>query len=404
MDKGRKQVVMLYVATFLGAILNFVASKVNTDYLSPADYGDVRYVLNIIQMLSWLVLFGWFMSGSRLLALSNDARYSARIRGALVVYLGIAILLLAFTTFLTGLFHAGKPIIRLLFICSIPVCAYPLLTNYLNTTAQGDNHIGRLALSRVLPVMCYIPCALFIYRHYGADSRSVLWLHWGICTFVLLMIVISTRPVFHDLKPVFQSVRKENQSYGKELYWGSLAMVATNYLAGVTLGWFNDDNTNVGFYTLALSFSQPLSYLPSIVGTTYFKRFATESHIPRNVLYMTLFLSVLTCIGFVILVKPVMSLYNPSYGIVAKYAAFLAVGFSIHGIGDMIVRFLGSHGHGKSIKYSSFACGAVKAMGSFLFVWLWDVNGAILTCIVSSVLYTALLWFYYNRAVKSNQL
>ena len=404
MEKGKKQVIYLYVATFLGAILNFVASKINTDYLSPADYGDVRYVLNAIQMVSWVVLFGWFMSGSRLLALSNDARYSARIRGALVVYLGIAIMLLALCTLVIGLFHFGKPEIMTLFLCSIPVCIYPLLTNYMNTTAQGDNHIGRLALARSLPVLCYIPCALFIYSRYGADSKSVLWLHWGICSLVLVLIISSTRPVFRELKPIFETVRTENQSYGKQLYWGSLAMVATNYFAGVTLGWFNDDNTNVGFYTLALSFAQPLSYLPGIIGTTYFKRFVNESRIPRNVLIATILLSVLTCLGFVVLVKPVMSLYNESYGIVARYAAFLAVGFSVHGIGDMINRYLGSHGLGKSIRNSSFACGIVKVIGSFLFVWLWTVNGAILTCIASSVVYTILLWYYYNRMAKSKQL
>lgn len=403
-DNGKKQVVVLYVATFVGVILNFVASKINTDNLSPSDYGDVRYVLNAIQMISWLVLFGWFMSGSRLLALSNDGKYSARIRGAMVTYLGIAMLLLALVTCVAGIVHIGKPAIMTLFFCAIPVCIYPLLTNYMNTTAQGDNHIGRLALARALPVLCYIPCALLIYRHYGADSKTVLWLHWGICSVVLLIIIASTKPRFHELKPIFESVRKENQSYGKQLYWGSLAMVATTYLAGVTLGWFNEDNTNVGFFTLALSFAQPLSYLPGIVGTAYFKRFVNESRIPRNVLYATILLSVITCVGFVVLVKPVFSLYNESYGIVAKYAAILAVGFSIHGIGDMINRYLGSHGLGKSIRNSSFACGAVKVLGSFLFVWLWNVNGAILTCIVSSTVYTLLLWFYYKRAVKSGQL
>ena len=89
---------MLYVATFLGAILNFVASKINTDFLSPDEYGDVKYVLNIIQLVSWVVLFGWFLSGSRLLALSDDRESSARIRGALVSFLGLAMLLLMTAT------------------------------------------------------------------------------------------------------------------------------------------------------------------------------------------------------------------------------------------------------------------------------------------------------------------
>jgi len=401
MSKNRRQVLMLYAATFVGAVLNFVASKVNTDVLDTVSYGNVRYVMNIIQLLSWVVLFGWFMSGSRLLALSDDRRRSARVRGALVVCLGMAALLLAGGTAVAGVLHGAKPELRTLFFCSLPVCFYPLLTNYMNTTAQGDNHIGRLALARMLPVLCFIPVALVVYRRFGADSRTVLWLHWGICSAVLAAIVVSTRPSFHDLRPVFADLRQENRSYGIHLYLGSLAMVATNYLPGVTLGIFGDDNAGVGFFTLALSLAQPISYLPGIVGTTFFKQFVHEPCIPRRVMGVTLGITLLSCIGFVVLIGPVVSLYNAEYRVVAPYAAWLAVGFSVHGIGDMVNRYLGSHGQGRSIRDSSFACGAVKIVGSVLLVWLWDVKGAILTAILSSAVYAASLYLKYRRFVRS---
>ena len=391
---------MLYVATFMSTILNFVASKVNTDYLSPADYGNVRYVFNIIQLFSWVVLFGWFMSGSRLLALSDNRKYSARIRGALIILLIAASVMLMIITSVSGLIHTGNNTIRTLFYCAIPVCMYPLLTNYINTTAQGDNHIGRLALARLLPVLCYIPLALLVYGRYGADSRTVIWMHWGVCAAVIIIIIISTRPSFHDLRPVFRSLGEENRSYGIQLYWGSLAMVATNYLAGVVLGFMDLDKSNVGFYTLALSFAQPLSYLPAIVGTTFFKRFAQEERISNKVFAVTIAITVVTCIGFIVLVHPVMSLYNESYGVVARYASFLAIGFSMHGVGDMINRYLGSHGQGRSIRNSSFLCGAVKITGSFVLVWLWSVNGAILTMILSSAVYALSLYIEYRIYVK----
>ena len=159
MSKNRRQVMMLYAATFMGAVLNFVASKVNTDVLDTVSYGNVRYVMNIIQLLSWVVLFGWYMSGSRLLALSNDRVRSARIRGMLIGCLGLSATLLLIGTASAGLLHGAKPELRTLFFCSLPVSFYPLLTNYMNTTAQGDNHIGRLAMARMLPVLCFIPLA-----------------------------------------------------------------------------------------------------------------------------------------------------------------------------------------------------------------------------------------------------
>jgi len=400
MSKNRQQVMVLYAATFVGAVLNFVASKVNTDVLDTVAYGNVRYVMNIVQLLSWVVLFGWFMSGSRLLALSDDPKRSARLRGMLICYLGVAAALLVAGTAVAGLLHTGE--LRALFVCALPVCLYPLLTNYMNTTAQGDNHIFRLALARVLPVMCFIPVALLVYPRYGADSRMVLWLQWGICSAVLVGIVVSTRPSFRGIRPLFGELKQENRTYGIHLYLGSLAMVATNYLSGVTLGIFNDDNANVGFFTLALSLAQPISYLPGIVGTTFFKQFVHEPCIPRRVMLVTLAITVLSCLGFIVLIGPIVSLYDESYHVVARYAAWLAVGFSLHGAGDMINRYLGSHGQGRSIRDSSFACGAVKIVGSVLLVWLWNVEGAVLTAILSSAVYTVTLYGKYRKFVASN--
>ncbi len=400
MEKKIRQVVLLYSATFIGAVLNFIASKVNTDFLTPSEYGDVRYVLNFIQLISWVVLFGWFMSGSRLLALSDHKSNSARIRGALIICLAVSAVMLMLSTLVVGLFHRDNPELRHLFFIAMPVAVYPLLTNYMNTTAQGDNHIGRLALARVLPVLCYIPVALMLYRLYGADSKMVILLHWGVCSIVMMLIVISTGPSFKRLKPHFAALNEENKRYGIKLYWGSLAMVATNYLAGVTLGWFNEDNSNVGFYTLALSLAQPLSYLPGIVGTTYFRHFTHESCIPGKVFVYTLIITLVSCLGFILLIGPVVSLYDNSYGIVARYASLLAVGFSIHGIGDMINRYLGSHGQGITIRNCSFACGAVKIAGSLLFVWLWNVNGAVLTLIISSMVYSLSLYIGYRSFIK----
>ena len=400
MSKGLRQVLMLYAATFLGAVLNFIASKINTDALNTVEYGNVRFVMNIIQLLSWVVLFGWFMSGSRLLALSNDKKRSARIRGAMIVFLLVAVFLLMLLTSSVGLCYVNRPELKLLFFCSLPVCLYPLLTNYMNTTAQGDNHIVRLSLARVLPVFCFIIVALLVYPRLDAvDSKTVLYLHWGVCSLVLVGIIISTKPSFRSLKPVFADLQKENKEYGIQLYWGSLAMVATNYLSGVTLGLFNSDNANVGFFTLGLSLAQPISYLPGIVGTTFFKRFVHEQRIPSKVFLLTIAMTALSCFGFILLIDPVVSLYDSSYFVVGSYAKWMAVGFSIHGIGDMINRFLGSHGQGRDIRNSSFACGSVKIIGSVLFVWLWNVSGAILTVLLSSFVYAISL--YYNYCLQN---
>ena len=106
--KGKKQVVVLYASTVLGVLVGIVNSIINTRFLEPTDYGDVRYVQNIINFIASLLLFGYFWSGSRLLALSKSEEYSRRIRGCLFVILGIATLVLIISTAICFLLHNGQ--------------------------------------------------------------------------------------------------------------------------------------------------------------------------------------------------------------------------------------------------------------------------------------------------------
>ena len=399
-SKHNVQVIYLYASTLLGSLLGFATSIVNTHFLSEADYGDVRYVQNLISFLASLLLFGYFLSGSRLLALSREENQSRNIRGVMVLILLLCTVLLVLGTLIIGVFHRNL-MVRHLFFISLPVCFYPLLTNYINTTAQGDNHIGRLAVSRVLPALLYVPIAYVIYRNFEATSTLMVLLQWGVYCAVLIAIVISTRPAFRELKRVFAALQTENRSYGIHLYYGSLAMVATNYLAGVTLGIFNEDNVNVGFYTLALTLTTPLSYLPGIIGTAYFKQFVNEPRIPSKVFKGTLLITILSSLCFIAFIRLVVDwMYPESYAIVGGYASWMAIGFSVHGLGDMVNRFLGSHGEGRSIRNSSYACGVFKIFGFIVLVWLWDIKGALITNVVSSCVYCLGLYYYYRKLMK----
>lgn len=321
----------------------------------------------------------------------------------IVILGGALVVLIAGILICTGLqFAQGKDHIAHLFLLSVPVCAYPLFLNYVNTTDMGDNHIKRLAAARLLPNLSYIPIAYLLYSQSGATSSRMILLQWGLASLILCLIILSTRPRFKRLSPIFRTLNKENKSYGLQLYYGSLAMVATNYIAGITLSLFGTDNTTVGFFTLALTITTPLQMLPAIIGTAYFKQFATQPRIPHKVFQNTILLASATCILFILLIKPLVSfLYSEPYSIVSTYASWMAVGFSIHGVGDMINRYLGSHGQGKVIRNSSYFCGAIKISGYILFVYLWGINGALLTNVLSSGVYFITLFIYYTRFIKN---
>lgn len=401
LSKQKKQVLLLYSTTIVGVLLGVISSIVNTRFITPDIYGDVRYVQNILNFSSSLLLFGFFQSGSRLLAIAKDKEESSQIKGCLVIILMITALIQMAICFGCSVFNLEKDNISYLFLLSIPVCYSPLLLNYMNTTAQGDNQIGKLALARLIPALIYVPTAYVIYRFTGANASKMILLQWGCATIVLTIIIISTRPSFTKLKENWVKVKQENKVYGSQLYIGSLVMVATNYIAGITLGMFNSNNTEVGFYTLALTITTPLSTLPAIIGTTYFKRFATQPKIPSNVLKATLLLTISSCVLFILIIKPLVEiLYPTTYASVGTYAIILSIGFSMHGFGDMINRYLGSHSQGKSIRNASIANGIFKIFGFTGLVYLFDIYGALSTIIICDAIYLAILLYYYKKFIS----
>jgi O-antigen/teichoic acid export membrane protein len=232
----------------------------------------------------------------------------------------------------------------------------------------------------------------------------MILLQWGIYSLIYIVIIISTRPLFRQLTPIWESVHQENKRYGIQLYIGSLVMVATNYLAGISLGYFNENNSEVGFYTLALTVTTPLSALPAIVGTAYFKKFATQPCIPTKVIVSTVLMTAFTCICFLLLIHPVVTyFYTDRYAIVGTYASFLSVGFCIQGLGDMFNRYLCSHGQGVSVRNASIANGVFKIFGYTVLVAMFNTNGAIATTIICDVIYFSCLMYYYVRFVKEGK-
>lgn len=404
LSKATKQVVLLYASTLLGTLFGVIASIINTRSLDPVAYGDVRYIQNIIQFIASLLLFGYFLSGSRLLALSSSEYESRQVRGCMVVILLGAAGIMLLSMLVCAMVHMNRPHIAKLFLISLPVCVYPLLSNYLNTTAQGDNHIVRLSVVRLLPIALYIPIAYWIYSVYGATTSRMVLLQWGLYSLVLVLVTISTKPLFQNLKGTFKRLNTENKAYGFQLYLGSLVMVATNYLAGISLGIFNADNVEVGYYTLALTVTAPLGMLPSIIGTTYFKEFAKLDHIPARVMRNTFWMTLGSCLVFVLLIKHiVVFLYTEDYLLVGTYASWLACGVCIHGFGDMLNRYLGSHGRGKEIRNASIANGIFKIFGYTLLVYLWNTPGALFTTILCDVIYSACIVYYYMRFVNEKR-
>lgn len=404
LSKSKIQVLYLYVSTLVGVILGVLISIINTRYLDPVDYGDVHYVQNIINFFSGLMLFGYFVSGCRLLAIAKDKKEANEIKGAMTLILGVTVIAMMVIMVICGVIHTyilHKPFAHL-FYYVIPFSGYALCLNYINTSSQGDNSIGMIALARLLPSVIYLASIAIVFKTFGATSTMALLLNTGISFVFLVFLILHNHPSFHNFKESWRKLQEENKKYGFHVYLGSISNVSVQYVAGVTLGLFAVNNVNVGYYSLALTATGPLMMLPNVIGTTYFKRFATQSLIERKVLIGTLAMSIVTLIGFVILIYPVVGfLFNEKYQSVALYASFLAFASTAHGLGDVFNRFIGAHGYGKYLRNGAFISGGVALVGYTLGVWFWGINGAIATRIAFSLTYLLMMFKYYIKVKKS---
>ena len=404
LEKTARQTLLLYASTLLSVLLGIACSILNTRSLPPAEYGDVRYVQNILNLFSCVLFFGVFFAGSRMLAVSQDRNSSSGIRGTLILFLGaLSLVAVLFTVTLAYIPHNAK--IRSLLLFSSLVSMQPLLASYTDNVFIGDNHIGRLSLARVLPKVLYVVIAFFCFREFGATSTSMMLLQWGLYVVIFLILIFSTSPSFGNIRENARQLFKENKEYGNKIYIGTIVSVATNYLAGVTLGMVNSDNTMVGFYTLALTVTYPLSTLPAIVGSSFFKRFASESRISGKVMLWTASLTLLTMVAFVFLIKPVVILfYTEQYKEVAVLSQWMSLSFCLHGFGDFLKGFLTSHAQGSIIMKSCSAAGAIKLVGYLVLVYFFNTAGALVTLIVSEMIYCGLLALGYRRYVNSNNV
>ena len=399
-NKKYIQIIVLYSSTLLGVPLSIAVSILNTRNLTTIQFGDVKYVTNIMMFISGLLMFGFFVSGCRLIAISKSKENIRKLKGVMVLILLFSILLMSIIFLFVSYIHYKwiDPNLYKLFLVGLPVSSAPLLLSYINTTAQGDNKILSISLSRLLPSLTYLIIGFIIFRYFKATTSLVLCLQNGLAVVVLAIIIYYSSPSFKNLGVSIKKIIVENKKYGFQVYIGSIAGVSLGYLAGITLGWFNNDNTLVGFYTLALTIAMPLSMLPSIVGTTYYRQFATENFINKKINLGTIGISLISLILFVLLIQPIVHiLYPKDYAQVGYYSALLAIGMSFHGMGDMYNRFLAAHGQGKALRNGAFVCGIILVVGNIVLVYYYGIYGAIATKILSSLGYFASMYYFYIR-------
>jgi O-antigen/teichoic acid export membrane protein len=395
-NKRVRQVLVLYSGTILQTILGFGTSIILARSLKPEQYGNYSYLFNLISLFLLLASVGHFVSTSMMLARTENEMEKNNLLGAsLVVTLFISCLFAAAIfvfSYFQDIFFKEK-LGHTIRILSFTLVLFPLQV-YLENVFLGLNKMRSLAILRTVPKALFLGALLLLIYFQKANYLSAFVFMLLTSYFVYVTQTISIRPKFKQLKDMIGRMSQENKKYGFHVYVGSLFNVATTYLATLSISYFYN-NTDLGFYNLALGIATPLMLLPNSVAASFFKDFANVDRIPVNVLKYTLIISLVTyAIYALILKKAVVLIYSKEYLSSVPLAYILGIAMIIHGFGDIFNRFLCAKAKGKEVRNGAMIAGVINIFAFLVLVPMLSNLGAALSRLLVSSVYCGSMYWY----------
>ncbi|WP_127019338.1 lipopolysaccharide biosynthesis protein [Flagellimonas beolgyonensis] len=400
-----RKVIVMYGASFLSIPLNVLVSILNTSLLGPKLFGDFKFIETVARFIASLTSVGLFISISRLVAINSDDTKEKKFIGLFVYILGgisiVGMIIFLIFSWLEPYFfeNALGPVIRNCLFIVMAISAQLAILLLL----KGLHRIYEMAFLSILPASIYLLIIYGIKNYVDINVTLLLSIYYSCLLLVIVFQLIRLKPILEFSRSLYKELLLENKTNGKPVYIGSLAGVATTHIAGLSISFFMD-NTQVGFYMLALTICNPILVIPSVLGNTFFKQFANMSKIPGKVFAFSLLVSLLALVAFYLLIDwVVIFFYGESFAPVTGMASWLIIGFIFHGLGDLINRFLGAKGEGVTLRNAAFFVGIVNVLGYVLLVKYFLVTGAIVTKILASCLYFLLMLGYYTNFIKKHK-
>jgi len=400
-----KKIVTMYGASILAIVTGFLVSIFNSRILGPESFGDFKFIQTVATLIGSLVAVGFFVSLTRLLAINKDPNKERKYTGLFATIFGIVsvigmILMLSFSFIEPYFFQHGLDIkFRIFFFIVIVVIGVAALKEIL----KGMHRIYALSILSFIPALFYLVIIYPISKITTIDLDLVLWVTYGVGILVVLFYIFKLKPDFKFKKTISKELFLENKENGRPIYYGSLAGVTTQHIAGIGISYFMD-NIQVGFFMLAMTICKPILMIPSVIGTVYFKQFATVKSIPKIVFSFSILATVgALAVFFVIIEQVIVTFYSEDYLAVSGISKVLILGFIFHGFGDLFNRFLGAKGKGKLLRNGAYLVGIVNVLGYTVLVKFFDLNGAITTKILASGLYMFVMCFYYFRFIRKSK-
>lgn len=405
--KTVRQAASLFSVNILGIPLGIVTNIIVTKYLGARMFGDYKFICSVFNFAALIATFGFFQAGNRAIVLSKDKEKTRGFYGALLIILaGLFVLmtsgLLLFIHFDANIAQKG---LTEFFACVAPLGFITLWGVLYETVLPADNQIGMLSRMRFYPkvVNLVAACALyFLARNLQWNKLLVILLLYNLTQLaVYVFVAFKLRPSLRDCKERIKEIAAFDKSFGLNVYIGSLFAVGLGYLTEILISYFGMDNTDVGFYSLALTLTQPLAFIPATIATTHYKSFAGAEGISRKLLMTTLALSAASVVALWVIVPPFIKFfYGNDFLPVIGINFIVCIAIFLYGLADFYNRFIQANGQGARLRNASFVVGLTTLAGNLLLIPKLGAYGAAYSRIITGAVYLGVIYFYYIKTVK----
>ena len=405
--KAVRQVASLFSVNIICIPLGIVTNIIVTRYLGPQLFGDYKFIVSVFNFAALITTFGFFQAGNRAIILSKDRDKTRGFYGALLIILSILFVLMSlglliFVQHDTNIASKG---LTSFFTCIIPLGFITLWGVLYETVLPADNQIGLLAKMRLYPKIINLVAACGLYflaRELPWDKLLViLLLYNGTQLLLYTYVAIKVKPTLKNARNQLVEILDLNKTFGFNVYVGSLCAVGFGYLTEILISYFGADNVDVGFYSLALTFTQPLTFIPATIATTHYKSFSASKGISRKLLMTTIGLSGASVVALWILVPPFIKYcYGEEFMPVVGINFFVCIAVFLHGLSDFYNRFLQANGRGARLRNASFVVGFTTLLANIILIPHYGAYGAAYSRIITGIVYMSIIYYYYRKTIK----
>jgi O-antigen/teichoic acid export membrane protein len=402
-----KQLVSLFSTNLLGIPFGIVTSIIITRYLGSQGYGDFKFILSVFNFAIIICNLGLFQAGSRGLVLNNDHAISREYYGAVLIILFGLFIITSILLLFYALFDHNiqeKNLSKVL-LYLIPLSWVLLLSKYFESLFQADNQILMLSQIRIYPQFSFLITSIvtFYFFEYIEFNRLdfILVTYFATQAVTYLVVLKKIKVSFKNFQIRINEIWNYNMSFGIDMYLGTIFSLGFATLTEVLISYFGENNSNVGFYSLALTIAMPLTYIPATIATAYYKDFSMSNKISRKLLSITFTVSILVILFLWILIGPIVQIfYGREFINVVRLFYTLSIAVLLHGFGDFINSFLSANGQGKSLRNCLVIYGISILVFNFLLIPNLGPIGASFSKLFSSIVYLISMWTVYINYKK----